>query len=163
MSKQRAAEAERQAKAAEQSQAQELRQRWNDISEQGAEKYEDFEAVVLEPAMRGAFPLTKEMAVEIGDSEVATDIVYHLARNPKEAKKVAGMEPRKLARYIGRLEAAIQTRDKQRDKGERRMTNASPPPRRQPRGAGGQFVSKAASSDFSAFEKQAMAAEDRKR
>jgi sulfur relay (sulfurtransferase) DsrC/TusE family protein len=163
LSKERQANEQRQAQAAEQQKAQELRQRWNDISEDGAQKYQDFETVVLEPAKRGEFPLTKEMAEDIGESDVATDIVYHLARNPKEAQKVAGMEPRARARYIGRLEAAIQTRDKQRDKGERRMTKASPPPRRQPRGAGGQFVSKAASTDFSAFEKQAMAQQDRKR
>ena len=167
MAKQRHADATRQAEAAETEKVQKLRQRWGTIEETGLEAYDDFEKVVLGPAARGEFPMTKDMAEIISESDQAADIVYHLARNQKEAVKVSEMGQIPLARYIGRLEAAIQTRDKQRDKGMKRQPKAAPPPsRRQPRGAGGKYASLGASSDFAAFEQQAMAATnktDRKR
>jgi hypothetical protein len=161
MAKTREQEATRQAEAAEQQRAQEIRQRWDEIGNQGAEKYEDFAEIVVEGAKAGTYPLTKEMVEEIGDSDVASDIIYHLARNPQEAQKVSGYEPRQLARYIGRLEAAIQSRGK-RSKETPAVSKAPPPPRRQARGAGGKFVNAADSSDFATFEAQAMG-QDRKR
>jgi len=167
MAKQRHADATRQAEAAETEKVQKLRQRWGTIEETGLEAYDDFEKVVLGPAARGEFPMTKDMAEIISESDQAADIMYHLARNQREAVKVSEMGQIPLARYIGRLEAAIQTRDKQRDKGMKRQPKAAPPPsRRQPRGAGGKYASLGASSDFAAFEQQAMAATnktDRKR
>jgi len=148
------AEQARQAQAAEQH-VQELRESWDKVQEDGLSRYDDFEEVVLVAGDRGDFDLTQATFEMAAQSEFGADILYHLATNPKTASKVAQMTERDQARYLGRLEAALETSRNSGDKGKqrRKAPGAAPPPnRRTPRGKGGKFVNPARSENFADFE-----------
>lgn len=66
----------------------------------GTKKYEDFEEVVME----GDYPITEPMAATLLDSKFGHDIWYHLASNPQEAKRIAGLTPAAQVRAILALE-----------------------------------------------------------
>lgn len=148
------AEQTRQAQAAEQH-VQRLRESWDKVQEDGLSRYDDFEETVLVAGDRGDFDLTQSTFEMAAESEFGADILYHLASNPKTASKVAKMNERDQARYLGRLEAAIETSRKGGDKGKqkRKAPGAAPPPTgRTPRGKGGRFVNPARSGNFADFE-----------
>lgn len=148
------AEQTRQAQAAEQ-RVQELRESWEKVQDDGLSRYDDFEEVVLAAGDRGDFDLTQSTFEMAAQSEFGADILYHLATNKRTAAKVARMNEREQARYLGRLEAALETSQKGGDKGKtkRKAPGAAPPPsRRAPRGKGGKFVNPAKSGNFADFE-----------
>jgi hypothetical protein len=148
------AEQTRRAEAADQ-QRQEVQQKWTSTLERGAEVHDDFEEVVLASAERDEWSLTKTMFEVATESELGHEMLYHLAKNPAQSDKIAKMTERDQARYLGRLEAALETSLKGKDKDtiRRKKPSASPPPsRRSPRGKGGKFVNPARSENFADFE-----------
>ena len=151
-------ETEQKASAAAQK-AQETGAKWEALGAEGEKKHDDFKAVVLEGAANRTWALSETMAELIPTSDVGVDIAYHLASNPLESARVAGLPPVEQARYFGRLEAAITAREKAAE--IKKKPGANPPPRQQPRGAGGRFTSGAKSNDFAAFEAEVAAANKR--
>lgn len=139
---------------AAQRQAEELNTARERLIEDGGSRYDDFDDVVVQGAAQGAFALdqaTFEMAAE---SEVGADILYHLAKNPATSVKVAQMNEREKARYLGRLEAALETRVRGKEPPKKRKgPQAAPPPKSHtPRGRGGRFTNPASSTNFADFE-----------
>lgn len=89
----RAAEAERQA----------MLEAYQDREEEARSKYDDFEQVAYNPQL----PVTDVMAQTIQASEFGPDVIYYLGLNPKEADKIARLNPLLQAREIGKIEAKL--------------------------------------------------------
>lgn len=150
--REREAEETRQRAAAEQ-EAQERAEKIDATFEAGIEKYDDFEQVVIGGAKDGTWPLSAELGELIVNSDVGADIAYHLAKDPKEARRVFALHPLAQASYFGRMEAKFSSAksDAQSEKQEPKPPKA-PAPVTQPRGAGGKFSVSPDTSDFAAFE-----------
>jgi len=58
---------------------------YQEIFDQGVEKYPDFELIVQNPNL----PFTKEIVEEVLDADNSADILYHLAKNPLELVKLS--------------------------------------------------------------------------
>ena len=67
------------------------------------EKYDDFDAVALDPSLTVSPPMTDA----IMESEIGPEILYFLGNNQTEAKRIAALSPFAAAREIGRLEAKL--------------------------------------------------------
>lgn len=63
------------------------------VVEKGIAEYEDFEELVIDGAKQGAWALSKDMLQLMAESEVGHKVAYHLASNPKEAARIAGLSP----------------------------------------------------------------------
>jgi len=67
------------------------------------DKYDDFEMVAYNPEL----PVTEVMARAIQASEIGPDVLYHLGTNPKEAARIARLDPILQAREIGKIEVQL--------------------------------------------------------
>jgi len=81
---------------------QQLVTAWEEKVERAEDKYEDFSSVVGELKPDNAF------TAAIMDAENGEDVAYHLAKNPKEARRIAALPPLSQAREVGKLEAKLQ-------------------------------------------------------
>jgi len=90
---QRAAEAERTATL----------EAYHDREEEARTKYDDFEQIAYNPKL----PVTETMAQTIQASEIGPDVIYYLGSNPKEAERIARLNPLLQAREIGKIEAKL--------------------------------------------------------
>jgi hypothetical protein len=90
---QREAEAERAA----------MLEAYQDREEDARNKYDDFEQVAYNPKL----PVTETMAQTIQASEIGPDVIYYLGSNPKEADRIARLNPLLQAREIGKIEAKL--------------------------------------------------------
>lgn len=99
LAEQAAQEAEARQRAA---QAQ-MVENWKARLEEARKGTEDFDTVV------GAAETVLHQAVldAIVESEAGPQITYYLAKNPAEAKRIAGLRPSSGAREIGKLEAQL--------------------------------------------------------
>ena len=141
----------------------------------GAAKYADFDEVVtesrqLDPSDPAFWPLSREMGKLILASDVGADVAYHLASNPEEARKIFGKAPMEQAAYFGRLEATFEAtvpnpKDKQQTDGQHQVVKGpkAPTPIKQAKGSGGTTPVSSATTDFAAFERQALASAQRRR
>jgi hypothetical protein len=99
-------EAERQQAEAEKSQKAEIErqsERRRSLMESGELKYEDFEDVVNTSKLRIAEPAY----LAILESEISADLVYHLAKDPVEAERIANLSPYAQAKEIGKIEEKL--------------------------------------------------------
>jgi len=67
------------------------------------EKYDDFEAVALNPRL----PITSVMAQTIQASDIGPDVAYYLGANPKEADRISRLPPILQAKEIGKIEVKL--------------------------------------------------------
>lgn len=136
------------------------------------EKYPDYDEVVTKGA-EGEAPkwvCSLIMALGIRDSEVGTDIAYHLAKNPEESRRVSNLSDFEQAREFGRLEGRFLYEKEQSAKSagngngagagngaptQQRQRSAAPPPPKKnlARGAGGKFTVPPDTDDFAAFDR----------
>lgn len=96
----RQADAQKVFKEKEQSEASRVSERQTELIEEGERKYDDFEDVVKSDRhnySRAAF-------LAILESDNKADIVYHLAKHPEEADKIAALPAFAQAKEIGKLE-----------------------------------------------------------
>lgn len=70
------------------------------------EKHPDFDEV-LEAASDYQVPGSALVAIQ--DSDIAGDLMYHLATNLEDLEKLQGMNPVQQVKFIARLEAKLQT------------------------------------------------------
>lgn len=96
---------------------------------------------------------SQPMADAIRTSDLGAQVAYHLASNPEEARRIAGMNPLAAIREIGRLEARFDTKAVAPIK----PASDAPAPPQQVRGNGGRFAADPATTDFAQFEKLADA------
>lgn len=128
----------------------------------GAEKYDDFNEVVVEGAQAGDWQLSPTMAQLCIESDVGQDIAYHLASNPKEAREVFGKSPLAQAAYFGRLEAKFSSTSSDATAKPAVKTTAAPPPVKPARGAGSKTGSDPANESFAETEARWRASQTRK-
>ena len=76
---------------------------YHDREEEARSKYDDFEQVAYNPKL----PVTETMAQTIQASDIGPDVIYYLGSNPKEAERIARLNPLLQAREIGKIEAKI--------------------------------------------------------
>jgi hypothetical protein len=135
--------------------AQKFEERKSALEEAGSAKYDDFQEVVIESAMNGEWPLSKELGQLALESKVGHDILYYLASDPKESRRVASLSPYQQAAYFGRLEARFSSDEDANPKQEIRVPKA-PAPITNARGRGGKGQVSPDTSDFKSFEALAM-------
>lgn len=142
-----AAQAEFQHRVEAAVEARVVEQGWNSQQASFAEQQPDYFEVI-----QGRWPCSEPMADAIRTSEAGAAVAYHLASNPDQARKIAGMTPLAQIREIGRLEARL---GREAAGGSTPWTvSAAPSPAPLGRGGGGRFKIDPATADFAAFEKQ---------
>lgn len=138
--------------------------RWAKNLTENKARFPDYDEVVVKGAKEGKWNASPVVAVAIKDSDVGTDLSYHLASHPEEAERISKLSPLEQAREVGRLEVTLKNAleaDAAKEKraaertAKRRVTNAPPPPKRRTSGRGGRTSTNADTDDFEAFEKMA--------
>jgi hypothetical protein len=66
-------------------------------------KHDDYDEV----ALANNLPITQTMAQAITDTDLGTELLYHLGQNPLEAARIAKLSPVAQVREIGKLEAKL--------------------------------------------------------
>lgn len=94
------ANAKRQIEFQKQSQ-EKLISAWEEKSDRGAEKYEDWDEKV------GNIKPDSAMLYAVFEAENGEDIAHFLGTNPKEAARIMGLHPAAQIREIGKLEAKL--------------------------------------------------------
>jgi len=84
-------------------QQSQLLEAYHDREEQARDKYDDFEQVAYNPNL----PVTEVMAQSIQASDIGPDVLYWLGSNPKEAERIARLNPILQAKEIGKIEASM--------------------------------------------------------
>ena len=83
---------------------QRLLSEWEEKVAKAEDKYEDFAEVV------GDLQPTNYLIRAVMEAENGEDIAYHLAKHPKEARRIAELSPTAQIREIGKLEVKLQTK-----------------------------------------------------
>lgn len=91
------------AKREQQRQISEVVEVYHEREEEARNKYDDFEQVAYNPALR----ITEAMAQAIQASEIGPDVAYFLGQNPKDAERISRLSPLLQAKEIGRIEAKL--------------------------------------------------------
>lgn len=81
----------------------EMLEAYHDREETARDKYDDFDQVAYNPNL----PVTEHMALSIQASDVGPDVLYWLGSNPKEAGRIARLNPILQAKEIGKIEASL--------------------------------------------------------
>lgn len=139
---------------------QEAAAKYQGFEEEGSLRYDDFHEVVTVGAQEGKWGLSPILASLLIDSDNGPDIAYHLASNPKEAAKVAGMTPAAQARWFGQRDAVLASSPGATGRTvdtARVISQAPDVPRREARGSGSRQQVAPDTNDFAAFEKLANA------
>lgn len=87
----------------QQRQQSEVLSAYHDREEDARTKYDDFQQVAYNPALR----ITDVMAQAIQFSDQGPDVAYYLGQNPKEADRISRLTPLVQAKEIGKLEAKL--------------------------------------------------------
>ena len=82
---------------------QALLEQYHDREETARDKYDDFDQVAYNPNL----PVTEIMAQSIQASDIGPDVLYFLGSNPKEAERIARLNPFLQAKEIGKIEASL--------------------------------------------------------
>lgn len=135
------------AKAQEQrSHEQAIAQTWDQRQQAFAKDKPDY----YDQVDRADLPISPPMADAIRTSDTGPAVAYHLAQNPDEARRIAGLTPIAQIREIGRLEARLTAPPTAQPL---KTISDAPPPAPQARGKGGHFKVDPSTDDFAAFEK----------
>ena len=94
----------------------------NDAVMDGAEDYEDFETLIRADDLA----LTGEIIGDVLESEIASDIMYHLANNKDETRNIAGMTPRARQKALMKIELSLES--KPRGTVKKRKISKAPEP-----------------------------------
>lgn len=96
---------EKDAKAAVERDQRAISDKWKEQVDSARSKHADFMEVALDPKL----PIPQGSAVEqwVLDSDIGTEILYHLAKHPDELKAIHAMPPVKAARALTILEAEL--------------------------------------------------------
>lgn len=114
-------------------------ERWAEKVEAASERFPDFEAVVMNPAL----PINNDMAEWLSESERGSEVAYHLGKNPTLAARIAALTPVKAARELDRIE---------RELSAPKPKTAPPPEPIAPVGSRGRSTSSALPSDSDDIE-----------
>lgn len=93
---------ERSTKAKEKEEADKVQETWATRLEAAHEAHPDLEDLLEED-----LPVSPAMEQNLKDSEVGGELLYYLASNPEECRRIAQLSPMAATRAIGRIEAAL--------------------------------------------------------
>lgn len=85
------------------------------VIEKGNEKFADFDAVINEAVEDGVIAIDSPMYHGLIDSDMGHEIAYWLAKNPAEAKRIAGLSAYRQVAEIGKLEDRLSAKQKPRE------------------------------------------------
>lgn len=138
----------------------------NAFMEKGLDIADDFEEVVMDQSLH----ISQTLAEVAFNSEYGPTIIYAMASDPKEAKRVSAMTPSRQAAWFGQKEAELssESSDAEDDTGQERphsdtspkTTKAPPPPKGKARGSGTAQQISPATTDFKQFERLAMSRQE---
>lgn len=118
------------------------------MSDKGATLYDDFDEVVTEPAKAGKFALDQPTFEACAEAEHGAAILYDLAKDVKEAARVAALSPYQQLKYVADKNA------EKLGKAKPKLPGAGDPPKDAPRGARGKFEVSDDTDDLEAFGKK---------
>lgn len=81
----------------------------DDLREAGSDKYDDFEEVVFSEG-NNITPVMRDALLASDDSDMRTEIAYHLGRNPKEVKRIARLPFIRQVAEMGKLEQKLSSK-----------------------------------------------------
>lgn len=152
------AETEKRQLAERESQATALASNWNEKLEPAKERYPDFQekGEQLIDSFEGIPPAYGEyltgtlMAMDYGP-----DVLYYLANNVDEAKKIIAMGAQKATIALGRIEAKFALAEAEKQTARLKVSNAPEPPQHQNKGSAVSRVEVPDDTDdLDAFEKK---------
>lgn len=118
---------QQEAKQAEQAKANEAAaartKKYQDSAAEFAAQNPDYQQVVSNPYL----PMTQDMVDAITEADNPAAVAYHLAKNPSEAERIAGLTVAGIGRAIGKIEAELSS-SVPSPPIRKTVTNAPPPP-----------------------------------
>ena len=129
-------------------QQRELLTKVDTLANRGTEVYDDFQEAVVEAGMRGDWPLTQETFEAAFEADNGHQILYELAQDPKEARRVANLKPYQQLKYVMARDTEIG-----QSKQPRKVPKAGDPPQNLPRGANSRTQINPATDNLDDFEK----------
>lgn len=118
---------QQESKAADQAKAQEAvaarTRKYQESALAFSAEHPDYQQVVSNPLL----PMTQDMVDAITEADDPAAIAYHLAKNPQEAERIAGLSVAGIGRAIGKIEAEMQS-NVPSPPIRKTVTNAPPPP-----------------------------------
>lgn len=100
-----------------------LKSKVDDLAETGSKLFDDYEETVLEAGLRGDFPLTETTFTAAAKRTHGAEILYELANNPKEARRIANLPLDEQVAYVVEKNSEIAAKRKPNHK-----PNAGDPP-----------------------------------
>lgn len=100
---------------------QEIRANWEKRLKETTARHPDFKETVE----KGSIPLNPIMDGYLMESEIGPELVYHFAKNPADAERIAVLGPYATARELAFLERQIS--ESLKTSGPRKLTGAPPP------------------------------------
>lgn len=85
------------------------------LVEKGNEKYADFDAVVNDAVEDGLIAIDSALYHGLVESDLGHEIAYWLAKNPADAKRIAGLSAYRQVAEIGKLEDKLASKPKGRE------------------------------------------------
>jgi len=85
----------------------ELQEKVETLADKGAEKFDDYDEVVVEAAKQGAYELTETTFNAAAEAEHGADILYALAQDTAEALRVSQLSPYQQLKYVADKDAEI--------------------------------------------------------
>lgn len=96
-----------------------------------AKQYAEFSKTVddLEETMDSVSDITLAPVLQaaLADSDIAPEILYHLAKNRDELERINELSPVAIAREIGKIEAKLEKAPPKKEVVEKKQTKAPPP------------------------------------
>jgi len=129
-------------------QQRELLTKVDDLASRGSEIYDDYQEMVVDAGMRGDWELTHTTFEAAAEAEHGERILYALANDPKEAKRVSELSPFQQLRYVDQQNAEISAKIKPRTK-----PGATPPAQTRTRGGNSSTRISPSTDNLDDFEK----------
>lgn len=129
-------------------QQQEILVKVDDLAARGADLFDDFQESVVEAGMRGDWVLSQATFEAAHEAEHGAQILYDLAQDKAEAKRVANLSPYQQLKFVQERDAEIA-----KGKQPRRVPQAGDPPRNPARGANSRTSINPATDNLDDFEK----------
>jgi hypothetical protein len=120
----------------------------DELSTKGSEQFEDFQELVVDAGMRGDWPLKQATFEAAFEADNGPQILYDLANDPKEARRVAKLSPYQQMKFVQERDAEIGAGKKARTK-----PKAGDPPKNTPRGKNSRTEINPATDNLEDFEK----------
>lgn len=127
----------------------ELQAKVDSLAEKGSEIFDDYEELVVEGAKAGDYALTETTFTAAAEAENGPTILYNLANDPAEAKRVAALTPFQQLKYVAEKDAEITAKKPK----ARTAPKAGTPPENLPRGRNASAPIRADTDNLDDFRK----------